>query len=51
MKGMNYVYHAAASVSFESSDKQNLIDTNITGTANVVNAALEKRIDKLFCKS
>lgn len=48
MEEVNHVYHAAASVSFQSSDKQNLIDTNIIGTANVVNAALEKKIDKLL---
>jgi nucleoside-diphosphate-sugar epimerase len=47
MEGVNKVYHTAASVSFQSSDKQNLIATNITGTANIVVAALEKNISKL----
>jgi len=42
MEGVTHVYHCAASVSFQSSDKENLIKTNITGTANIVNAALEK---------
>ncbi len=44
MEGVTHVYHCAASVSFQSSDKENLIKTNITGTANIVNAALEKRL-------
>ncbi len=48
MNGVSKVYHTAASVSFQSSDKQNLIATNITGTANIVNAALEKNISKLL---
>ncbi len=47
MEGVTHVYHCAASVSFQSSDKENLIKTNITGTANIVNAALEKKINKL----
>ncbi|MBC8320816.1 MAG: NAD-dependent epimerase/dehydratase family protein, partial [Bacteroidetes bacterium] len=48
MEGVNYVYHTAASVSFQSSDKNNLIETNIQGTANIVNAALERKVNKLL---
>ena len=48
MKGVNYVYHTAASVSFQSSDKNNLIETNFQGTANIVNAALERKVNKLL---
>lgn len=48
MEGITNVYHTAASVSFQSSDKNNLIATNIKGTANIVNAALEKKINKLL---
>ncbi len=48
MEGINYVYHTAASVSFQSSDKKSLIETNIKGTAHIVNAALEKNIKKLL---
>jgi len=48
MQGVSYVYHAAASVSFHSSDSSNLVATNIQGTANIVNAALEKKINKLI---
>lgn len=47
MEGASHVYHTAASVSFQSSDKKTLIETNIRGTANIVNAALEKKIKKL----
>lgn len=42
-----YVYHTAALVSFNPSDKQKLYKFNIEGTANVVNACLEKRVRKL----
>lgn len=48
MEGITHVYHTAASVSFQSSDKNTLIATNIRGTANIVNAALEKKISKLL---
>jgi len=47
MDGIDYVYHTAAIVSFNASDKTKLLKTNIEGTANVVNAALEKKITKL----
>jgi len=48
MKDVTQVYHTAASVSFQSSDKENLIATNVLGTTNIVNAALEKKISKLL---
>lgn len=48
LKGIDHVYHLAAKVSFAEGDKQNLLTTNIDGTANIVNAALETGIDK-FC--
>lgn len=41
------IYHAAGKVSFNDKDKEELYKVNIKGTANVVNAALEKRIRKL----
>ncbi|HJN05051.1 MAG TPA: NAD-dependent epimerase/dehydratase family protein [Bacteroidales bacterium] len=47
MEGISYVYHTAAIVSFQSSDKESIISANITGTKNIVNAALEKDIKKL----
>jgi nucleoside-diphosphate-sugar epimerase len=47
LEGVEFLYHAAAQVSFHSSDAQTVISTNVEGTANVVNAALEKKIRKL----
>ncbi len=48
MKGIDYVYHTAAKVSFQSSDKVSVISTNITGTTNIVDAAIERNIKKLL---
>ena len=42
------IYHAAAVVSFQPQDKNKMMHTNIQGTANLVNTALEKKIKK-FC--
>ena len=44
---IDYLFHTAAVVSFHSNDKSQLIRTNIDGTANVVNAAIEQNIKKL----
>ena len=41
------VYHVAGKVSFNPKDKEPLEAINVKGTANVVNAALEKGISKL----
>ncbi|NOX85456.1 MAG: NAD-dependent epimerase/dehydratase family protein, partial [Chlorobi bacterium] len=46
-EGITQLYHAAAMVSFHSGDKDKVIRVNSTGTANVVNAALEKNIEKM----
>ena len=48
MKGIQQVYHCAAIVSFHPSQKEELLNVNVQGTANVVNAALEEGIDKLL---
>jgi nucleoside-diphosphate-sugar epimerase len=42
------VYHCAAKVSFNASDKEELLKTNVEGTANVVNAAINRGVRK-FC--
>ncbi|MDP5198002.1 NAD-dependent epimerase/dehydratase family protein [Flavobacterium sp. DG2-3] len=42
------VYHCAAFISFEPKDEENLRKTNIEGTANMVNFAIAKEIEK-FC--
>lgn len=47
MEGVEEVYHCAALVSFLPEDRKKLMRINTDGTANVVNAALEKKIRKL----
>ena len=50
MKGMqniDYVYHCAGYVSFDDANREKLLAINVTGSANVVNAALEANIKKL----
>ena len=42
------IYHCAALVSFEKKDIENLHKVNTEGTANMVNLALENKIEK-FC--
>jgi nucleoside-diphosphate-sugar epimerase len=41
------IYHAAAMVSFQPQDKVIMMQTNIAGTANLVNVSLNKNIRKL----
>ena len=48
MKDVDEVYHCAAVVSFNPSDKNNLMIVNIEGTKNMVNAALHCGVKK-FC--
>lgn len=48
MEGVEEVYHCAAMVSFEKKHLEEMMKINIEGTANMVNAALEKGIKK-FC--
>lgn len=45
--GVTEVYHCAGLVSFFSRDKRRLLEINVTGTANIVNAALHSDVDKL----
>lgn len=47
MLNVSEVYHCAAVVSFDPAEQKKLFDINVTGTANVVNAALEAGIRKL----
>jgi nucleoside-diphosphate-sugar epimerase len=44
MDGMDAVVHSAAKLSFSGRDQRELYQTNIEGTANVVNMALEQNI-------
>ena len=48
MQGIDQVYHCAAVVSFNPRNRESLYRTNIHGTANIVNAALEAGIGKLL---
>ena len=48
MEGISEVYHCAAMVSFEKKHEWEMMKINVEGTANMVNAALEKGIRK-FC--
>lgn len=47
MPGVTHIYHCGALVSMDSADGEKMIHTNVTGTANVVNVALENKIQKL----
>jgi len=47
MQGVDFVYHVAAKVSFIPKEREKMINNNIKGTANVVNAALQNNIKKL----
>ncbi len=46
-EGIDYVYHCAAIVSFDPTEKIKVIKNNIDGTANLVNVCLSKKIKKL----
>jgi dihydroflavonol-4-reductase len=48
MEGMDIVIHSAAKVSFVSKEKNEMFKTNIEGTTNVVNIAIEKNIKRLI---
>ncbi|MBD3749865.1 MAG: NAD-dependent epimerase/dehydratase family protein [Sphingobacteriales bacterium] len=47
-EGITSVYHCAALVSFEPAVKDKMLQTNVEGTANVVNLCLENNIQKLI---
>ncbi|MBY0535585.1 MAG: NAD-dependent epimerase/dehydratase family protein [Chitinophagaceae bacterium] len=47
MDGCDAVIHAAAMVSFHGNEREQLYKTNIEGTANIVNCALELNIQRL----
>ena len=51
MDNVKQVYHCAAIVAFNPKQKRLLHATNIEGTANIVNACLNKGVEKLLvCK-
>lgn len=47
MKDVDYVYHCAAVVSFNPAAANHMLNVNVNGTANVVNAAIESEVKKL----
>jgi len=47
LKGVTEIYHCAAIVSFRSGDRQKMVINNVTGTENIVNAALENGVKKI----
>lgn len=52
LQGIEQVYHCAAIVSFNPKDKKEMYETNVKGTANMVNAAISAGIKKfLFVSS
>ena len=48
LEGITHVYHCAAIVSFYPKDKKQLTQTNIEGTANIVNACIDAGVKKLL---
>lgn len=47
MVGVDLVYHCAGTVSFDPSRKYEMIRDNVQGTANLVNACLDNKVNKL----
>ena len=47
MQGVDAVIHSAAVVSFDKKERKQMYNTNVDGTANVVNLSLENGIKKL----
>ena len=47
MDGVDSVIHSAAMISFYKGDQKRMHQVNVHGTANVVNAAIEKNISRL----
>ncbi|MFP4467759.1 MAG: NAD-dependent epimerase/dehydratase family protein [Bacteroidales bacterium] len=45
---IRYIYHCAATVSFQPRDRQVMMKANVKGTANLVNVALQRGVEK-FC--
>ena len=48
LPGVDEIYHCAAMVSFHSNDHDSMLNNNVKGTANLINAALHNQVKK-FC--
>src|SRR4051812_39198953 len=46
MQGVDGVIHVAALVSYQPEDRRRMFQTNVDGTANVVNAAIENNVNR-----
>jgi dihydroflavonol-4-reductase len=47
LKGVKYVFHCAAKVSFNPRDQKNMFHINVEGTENIVNVLLNSSVEKL----
>jgi nucleoside-diphosphate-sugar epimerase len=47
MQGVDHVFHSAAMVSYDPRDRKTLLKTNVDGTANIVNIALDAGVKKM----
>ena len=47
LAGVTEIYHCAAIVSFNTNDRQKMINNNVEGTSNIVNAAIENGVKKI----
>jgi nucleoside-diphosphate-sugar epimerase len=48
LAGVTEVYHCAAIVSFHANDRDSMLNNNVKGTANLINAAIHHKVMK-FC--
>jgi dihydroflavonol-4-reductase len=48
MEGVDAVIHSAAKVSFHKEERSEMFNTNVEGTTNMVNAAIEKNISRFI---
>ena len=46
--GVTEIYHCAAIVSFHANDRDSMLNNNVKGTANLINAAIHNQVKK-FC--
>lgn len=47
MRDVEHLYHCAALVSFDPRDREDMFKVNVKGTANVVDAALERHVERM----
>lgn len=47
LEGVSEIYHCAAIVAFDPRERHRMINNNVEGTANLVNAALENEVRKI----